>query len=98
MDPFKIIIEWVGLNVDGQRQKLFQFMHFLNLHSSQALLNSKIFLHIFHTSSSLKANSDGKADLIIRIKYRHSIGKKSLEAVGLISEIQDWKASLEKQS
>ena len=73
-------------------------MHFFNLHSSQALLNSEIFLHIFDTSSPLKANSDGKADLIIRIKYRQSIGKKSLEAVGLISEIQDWKASLEEQS
>lgn len=67
-------------------------MHFLNLHSSQALLNSEIFLHIFDTSP-LKANSDEKADPLIRIKYRHSIGKKSLEVQGLISEIQDWKAS-----
>lgn len=88
----------MGINADRQKHKLFQFMHFLNLHSSQALLNRQIFLHIFDASSPLKANSDEKADLIIRIKYRHSIGKKSLEAVGLISEIQDWKASLEEQS
>ena len=87
----------MGINVD-RGKNYFILCIFLILHSYQALLYSEIVLHIFDTSSPLKANSDGKADLIIRIKYRQSSGKKSLEAVGLISEIQDWKASLEEQS